>query len=107
MARARKIFACKVIQIAVGYDADIALWDPNKTATLLQENLHHGADYTPYEGLEITGWPTATMLRGRFVVRDGALVGSKGDGRYFSRGKPFEASSASGNSDELSNIRAF
>jgi dihydropyrimidinase len=74
--------------IAVGYDADIALWDPNKTATLSQAGLHHGADYTPYEGMEITGWPVATMLRGRFVVRDGELVGAKGQGRYVSRGKP-------------------
>jgi dihydropyrimidinase len=76
--------------IAVGYDADIAIWDPNKTAPLLQQNLHHGADYTPYEGLEIKGWPIATMLRGRFIVRDGKLVGGKGDGRYVTRGKPFE-----------------
>jgi dihydropyrimidinase len=74
--------------IAVGYDADIAIWDPQRTATLTQRNLHHGADYTPYEGLEITGWPVATMVRGRFVVRDGKLVGSKGDGRYVSRGRP-------------------
>ena len=74
--------------IAVGYDADIAIWDPRRTATLTQHNLHHGADYTPYEGIEITGWPIATMLRGRFVVRDGKLVGSKGDGRYVSRGRP-------------------
>jgi dihydropyrimidinase len=85
--------------IAVGYDADITVWDTDKTATLSQQNLHHRADYTPYEGLEITGWPTATMLRGRFVVRDGMLVGSKGDGRYVSRGKPGEPSSASGNTE--------
>jgi dihydropyrimidinase len=74
--------------IAIGYDADIALWDPKKTATLSQAGLHHGADYTPYEGMEITGLPVATMLRGRFVVRDGELVGAKGQGRYVSRGKP-------------------
>lgn len=74
--------------IAIGYDADIALWDPNKTAALSQAGLHHGADYTPYEGLEITGWPVATMLRGQFVVRDGALVGAKGQGRYVARGQP-------------------
>ncbi|MGI8527805.1 MAG: dihydropyrimidinase, partial [Pseudolabrys sp.] len=76
--------------IAVGYDADIALWDPKRTGTISQANLHHGADYTPYEGLQITGWPIATMLRGRFVVRDGKLVGSKGDGHYVSREKPFK-----------------
>jgi dihydropyrimidinase len=74
--------------IAIGYDADIALWDPAKTAKLSQAGLHHGADYTPYEGLEITGWPVATMLRGRFVVRDGKLTGEKGQGRYVTRGKP-------------------
>jgi dihydropyrimidinase len=74
--------------IAIGYDADIALWDPAKTATLSQAGLHHGADYTPYEGLEITGWPVATMLRGTFVVRDGELMGAKGQGRYVTRGKP-------------------
>jgi dihydropyrimidinase len=36
----------------------------------------------------IPGIGTATMLRGRFVVRDGKLVGGKGDGRYVSGGKP-------------------
>ena len=60
------------------HDADIAIWDPNRTARLTQAILHHGADYTPYEGIEITGWPIATMVRGRFVVRDGELVGGKG-----------------------------
>ncbi|HEY8332384.1 MAG TPA: dihydropyrimidinase [Tardiphaga sp.] len=74
--------------ISVGYDADIALWDPSKTATLSQAGLHHGADYTPYEGMQITGWPVATMLRGRFVVRDGTLVGRGGGGRYVSRTAP-------------------
>ncbi len=83
--------------IAIGYDADIAIWDPKRTTTLAQKNLHHGADYTPYEGLEITGWPVATILRGRFVVRDGKLVGGKGDGRYVSRGKPFESTPTSAN----------
>ncbi|UGV25610.1 dihydropyrimidinase [Rhodopseudomonas boonkerdii] len=71
--------------IAVGYDADIALWDPKRKATLTQANLHHGADYTPYEGIEITGWPVATMLRGNFVVRDGQLVGTKLGGHYVNR----------------------
>ncbi|MGJ4953306.1 dihydropyrimidinase [Bradyrhizobium sp. HKCCYLS20291] len=74
--------------IAIGYDADIALWDPNKTAKISQSGLHHGSDYTPYEGIEISGWPVATMLRGKFVVRDGKLVGAKGEGRYVTRGKP-------------------
>jgi dihydropyrimidinase len=79
--------------IAIGFDADIAIWDPRLTSKLSQANLHHGADYIPYEGLAITGWPIATMLRGRFVVRAGKLVGGKGYGRYLSRAQPFAASS--------------
>lgn len=73
--------------IAVGSDADIALWDPAQRVTISQSLMHHGADYTPYEGIEVTGWPVATMVRGRFVVRDGALVGKAGDGQYVTRGR--------------------
>jgi dihydropyrimidinase len=71
--------------IAIGMDADIALWDPNRTARIAQTDLHHGADYTPYEGIEITGWPVSTLLRGEFVVRDGQYVGTKGAGRHLAR----------------------
>ena len=72
--------------IAIGYDADIALWDPQRTATLSQANLHHGADYTPYEGFKVKGWPVTTILRGRVVVDQGTLTGAKGFGTYLPRG---------------------
>jgi dihydropyrimidinase len=71
--------------IAVGSDADIAIWDPAREVTIAQGLMHHGSDYTPYEGIRVTGWPVSTMVRGRFVVRDGALVGGKGDGIYVTR----------------------
>ena len=71
--------------IAVGSDADIAIWDPERTLVLGHEHLRDGADYTPYEGLEITGWPVLTMVRGRSVVEDGRLVGAKGHGTYLPR----------------------
>ncbi|MCC7347948.1 MAG: dihydropyrimidinase [Variibacter sp.] len=73
--------------IAVGSDADIAIWDPDRTVTITQALMHHGSDYTPYEGIEVTGWPVSTMVRGRFVVRDGVLAGAKGAGEYVSREK--------------------
>jgi dihydropyrimidinase len=73
--------------IAVGSDADIVIWDAARAVTISQALLHHGSDYTPYEGLEVTGWPVSTMVRGRFVVRDGELVGAKGGGAYVSRDK--------------------
>lgn len=45
-------------------------------------------DYTPYEGLEVTGWPVLTMVRGKVVVDDGELVGSKDHGMYLPRARP-------------------
>lgn len=72
--------------IAVGSDADLALWDPEKRVTLTNDLLQHGADYTPYEGLELTGWPVRLMIRGKTVVDDGALV-EEGRGRYQSRNR--------------------
>ena len=73
--------------IAVGADADIAIWDPEKRITITHDLLNDGSDYTPYEGREITGWPVVTMVRGRVVVRDGKLVGAKDHGSYLVRGK--------------------
>jgi dihydropyrimidinase len=81
--------------IAVGSDADIALWDPKRKVTIRHELIHDGADYTPYEGLDVTGWPVLTMVRGRVVVDDGILVGAKGHGTYLPRSKPAAAANFS------------
>ncbi|MGY6633040.1 MAG: dihydropyrimidinase [Alkalilacustris sp.] len=74
--------------IRVGADADIALWDPTARRTIRQADLHHGADYTPWEGFEITGWPVATFLRGMVVMRDGRLADSAPAGRALVRDLP-------------------
>jgi dihydropyrimidinase len=73
--------------IAVGADADIAIWDPNREETISQSLMHGGSDYTPYEGIKVKGWPVSTMVRGKFVVRDGTLVGTLGAGDYVPRAK--------------------
>ena len=65
-----------------------------RKAKIAQADLHHGSDYTPYEGIEITGWPVATMVRGKFVVRDGKLTGAKGAGAYIPREKSPRAAPA-------------
>ncbi len=70
--------------IAIGSDADIALWDPGKQITLTNDILQHGADYTPYEGLEITGWPVRLFVRGKSIVKDGSLI-NEARGEYQSR----------------------
>lgn len=71
--------------ITVGTDADIAIWDPDCTHVLTHELLRDGSDYTPYEGLEVTGWPVLTMVRGKVVVRDGELLGAKRHGNHVAR----------------------
>ncbi|WP_062012424.1 dihydropyrimidinase [Aureimonas sp. AU4] len=68
--------------IAVGMDADIAIWNPEARRTIRHADLHDGADYSPYEGLEVMGWPEDVILGGRVMVRGGALVGEKGAGTY-------------------------
>lgn len=71
--------------ILIGGDADLALWDPDKTVTITQDILHHGSDYTPYEGFEVTGWPVETILRGKTVMKDGQVIGSKEYGMHHAR----------------------
>lgn len=77
--------------IAVGSDADIILWDPDRRVRISREILHDACDYTPYEGIEVTGWPVLTMVRGSMVVRDGNLVGKKSLGRHLPRELPASA----------------
>lgn len=68
--------------IAVGSDADIALWDPEREVTISNGLLHHNVDYTPYEGLKVTGWPVLTLSRGTVVQRDGTLTAQPGRGEF-------------------------
>ena len=59
--------------IMVGADADIAIWDPGKHVVLTQELMQHGSDYTPYEGIEVMGWPVTTLVRGALVADAGRV----------------------------------
>ncbi|MFC4166865.1 dihydropyrimidinase [Teichococcus aestuarii] len=72
--------------IAVGADADIAIWDPTRKVTLTNALMLHDNDHTPYEGMEVTGWPEVTLVRGVPVVEGGALVGAEGHGQFLPRG---------------------
>lgn len=71
--------------IAVGYDADIALVDPNRTTVIRPEESVSTQEYTPFEGITLDAAVTDTFLRGRHVLQDGAVVGEP-TGRYVSRG---------------------
>ncbi|HKO06785.1 MAG TPA: dihydropyrimidinase [Alphaproteobacteria bacterium] len=68
--------------IAVGSDADLAIWDPDREVTISQAMLHDAMDYTPYEGFKVKGWPVVTLVRGEPVAEGGEFVGTRGKGRF-------------------------
>ena len=74
--------------IAVGSDADIAIWDPEHEVLVTADSIHDNVGYTPYEGRTIRGWPTTVINRGRIVVEDGALHVERGSGAFLPCEKP-------------------
>lgn len=74
--------------IAVGADADIALWNPERRVKVSADMLHDNAGYTPYEDRIVNGWPEVVVSRGRVVVENGKLHAARGSGQYLRRGAP-------------------
>ncbi|MCR6646076.1 MAG: amidohydrolase family protein, partial [Terricaulis sp.] len=60
--------------LMVGQDADIAVVDPDLEKTVDATTLGSFADYSPWEGQSIRGWPVMTIARGRIVAKDGEIV---------------------------------
>ena len=71
--------------LEVGRDADIVVFDPSAPRTVAAASLHHTSDYTPYEGLEVSGAAHDVLVRGTAVIRDGAFVGRRGFGQFVER----------------------
>jgi len=76
--------------IAPGSDADLVIFDPERTATISAAAQHQRVDYTPYEGMRVKGMPDIVLLRGRVIVRGSEYVGGTGGGQYLPR-KTFTA----------------
>jgi dihydropyrimidinase len=68
--------------IAPGSDADIVIIDPEKKHSLNAADLHMGTDLSVFEGREVTGWPTTTILRGKVIVENEEFVGQVGGGQF-------------------------
>ena len=83
---AARTFGCtKKGRIAPGCDADIAIWNPEIRRKITLEDQHDNMDYTPFEGLELTGVPEIVMNRGNSIVEHGELKATPGQGRFFKR----------------------
>lgn len=72
--------------IAIGSDADIVIFDPEKTQTISADTHHMNVDYSAYEGKTITGVVETVLSRGRVVIENGEYKGKAGDGAFLKRG---------------------
>ncbi len=74
--------------LAVGADADVVVWDPNREKILGVDTLHMNVDYSPFEGRKIIGTPSHVLSRGELVVKDDQWVAKKvqGRGEFIKRG---------------------
>jgi dihydropyrimidinase len=68
-----------------GADADIVIWDPERTVTYGVAHSHHRTDYNLYEGLELKGYPEKVFLRGQLIVDGERWLGRMGMGKYLYR----------------------
>ena len=85
-AREMGMYPCKGA-LRVGSDADVVLWDPNAAGVLTAQGQWQNTDYTPYEGLRVSGGVRHVLLGGRWAVRDGRLI-APNLGSYVARRQP-------------------
>ena len=73
--------------IAIGSDADLVVFDPEKKVTISANTQHSKTDYNLYEGTELTGSPEIVLLRGHVLVDRDELVAEPGVGQFVARAK--------------------
>jgi dihydropyrimidinase len=71
--------------IAVGSDADIVVFDPEKRHLISAATHHMNTDYSCYEGMELAGSVETVLSRGKVIIENNTYVGKKGDGQYLRR----------------------
>jgi dihydropyrimidinase len=71
--------------IAIGADADIAIWNPEREVELADAVIHDRTGYTPYAGRRVKGWPEVVLRRGAVIVEGGRMHASAGSGKFLPR----------------------
>jgi dihydropyrimidinase len=71
--------------IAVGSDADLVIFDPNRKHTISAKSHHMRVDYSMFEGIEVTGMPDIVLSRGRVIIEGEKFLGRPGAGEFLKR----------------------
>ncbi|WP_424178316.1 dihydropyrimidinase [Yoonia sp. TsM2_T14_4] len=71
--------------VLVGADADLVVWDPEKSKTIMAKSQQSAIDYNVFEGKEVTGLPRFTLTRGHVAVHDGEMRTREGHGQFVKR----------------------
>ena len=82
--------------IAVGGDADLVVFDPEKPVTITASGQQSRSDYNLYEGTEVVGDVETVLLRGNVIVDGGRVVAEPGIGRFVRRARFGEELAATG-----------
>jgi len=72
-------------RIAIGFDADLVVFDPTSRKALTPSALHSAVDWSAYGEMTCTGWPRDVIARGDFVVRDQRLCAAPARGQFIRR----------------------
>lgn len=70
--------------LSPGADADVVIFDPERRMIVDASALHENVDYTPYDGLELIGYPRTVIVAGDVLIDDGHFLGRPANGRFIS-----------------------
>ncbi len=74
--------------LQIGSDADIVLFNPKKKFTVSQKSMHENVDYSPYNRMELSGYPETILVKGKIIIKDGKLTAPQHRGRFLQCGLP-------------------
>jgi dihydropyrimidinase len=98
-------------RIAIGADADIAVWDPQREMTIDASLLHDNTGYTPYTGRKLRGWPVIVTSRGEVIIDQlaapGQISAARGRGRFLARQRSDALQPAGHDITEMAQLKAW